>query len=424
MSKPVEETLQNGLTIYTDSISSHHSVSIKLWVKSGSAYEVESNNGIAHFLEHMAFKGTKNRTAHQIAQEFDDLGGYFNACTGREYTIYYVKVLNDFAEKALEILSDIFLNSVFAEEELEREKLVILEEISQTEDDPGDIIFDRFFEAIYPNQSFGRPILGTRENVKSFDASTLRTFVDEHYFSENTMLIASGGISHEKIKSYAEKYLLDLKCCVGKIPLEIPNYHCADIRQSKKLEQTHVIFGFPSIPNHKEIRDVYTAKILSIILGGSMSSKLFQEVREKRGLAYNITSFNSISENTGIFGIYSSTDPKNLSELTKVIFDEINNLKSTIVDDEIKRAKQQIKSAVLMKMEANEERCSYIGSCMQYYNRYIEDDEIINVVDMITINDIKSVIDRIFLEKKLSVTVLGEHSGLPEYNELIKNLNG
>jgi predicted Zn-dependent peptidase len=424
MNIPTQKKLSNGLTIITDNVLSHHSVSIKLWIRAGSSFETKDNNGIAHFLEHMAFKGTKTRTAHQIAQEFDDLGGYFNACTGREYTIYYVKVLNEFAEKAIEILSDITLNSLFAEDEMKREKSVILEEIAQTEDTPDDIIFDKFFEAIYPEQSFGRSILGTRENVKNFQISDLRNFVDEHYFAENMMLIASGGISHLDIKTYSEKYLSKLQSCDKKLISEIPQYYCANFRQSKKLEQTHVILGFPSISGHNHMKAVYTAKILSIILGGSMSSKLFQEVREKRGLAYNISSFNSINENSGVFGIYSSTDPKNLSELIKITFNEINQLKNSITEDEIKRAKQQIKSSVLMKMEANEQRCSYIGHCMQYYDRYIEDEELIKVVDLINLDDIKSVVDEIFSEKKLSIAVLGEHKDLPEYNELIKTLNG
>lgn len=415
--------LNNGLTIITDNIENYNSVAIKLWIKTGSRAETKENNGIAHFLEHMAFKGTTSRSAIDIAKEFDELGGNFNAATSREYTVYYLKVLNEFVEKALEILADIILNSVFEEQEIIREKSVILEEIAQTEDTPDDIIFDNFFASIYPEQPFGRSILGTRENVKNFHSRDLKAFIENFYVAENILLVASGGISGEQIAGYTQKYFSGLSTKKNSIIFETPEYFCANLRTQRSLEQTHVIFGFPGVSYSKDFKKVLAAHIISIILGGSMSSKLFQEVREKRGLAYSISSFHSAYLDAGVFGIYSAMDPKNLEELSKVVFAEINGLAHIFTEDELNRAKKQIKSRLLMGMESNNARAESIAKDHQYFGHYLPIGNILEMLISISKEDIKNGIHEIFKAKQLSVAVLGDINKLPSYDLLVAMLD-
>ena len=427
MSSLSQHKLKNGMLVITDRIPEHHSVCVKLWVKSGSRSETKNNNGIAHFLEHMAFKGTKTRSALQIAKEFDELGGHFNACTGREYTIYYIKVLKEFVQKGIEILSDILLNSVFEKEEIEREKSVVLEEINQTEDTPEEIIFDKFFEATYPDHPFGRPILGTKEIVSSFSSKDLKDFVAQHYFAENMLLIASGGVDHEFIVQQATNYLSNLQ--QKSTPESIkdkskPSYFCANFRQNKKLEQSHILLGFPCFSYQESLKKVYSAKILAVIFGGSMSSRLFQEVREKRGLAYSVSAFCSASLDCGVFGMYSSTDPKKLKTLVNVILEQINKLSCHgILDEELFRAKNQIKASLLMGMENNESRASYIGKCFQNFERCVTQEEAVSIVDSLNKDDIDLSIDDILCKKELSLAAIGQTDSLPDQNELLNSLN-
>ncbi|AHX11124.1 peptidase M16 inactive domain protein [Neorickettsia helminthoeca str. Oregon] len=420
MQNLIQTRLTNGLSVFVDNIPGNYSVSIKIWVRAGSNYEQQENNGIAHFLEHMIFKGTKTRTAEQIAKDFDELGGHFNACTGKGYTIYYAKVLAEYLDKGMELLSDVLNNSVFPDVELQREKMVVLEEILQTEDTPDDIIFDRFFETIYPDQPYGRPILGSRDNVRNFTKNDLTSFISEHYYPENMMLIVSGGVDINVFLVLAEKYFADMKSVdVSKKDPAPAVYQPREYREERKLEQTHIILGFPGVSYQDSIAQIYSSKILTILLGASMSSRLFQEVREKRGLAYSISAFHSPAETSGIIGIYSSADPKKLTELVTVVLEELVRLESTLTMEEIERAKKQIKSSLLMGLESNESRASYIGKSFHYFGKYLDGETITRVINEITVQDVAAIANLMLTEKKVSLASIGAKDGLPEYEKLL-----
>ncbi|WP_164500978.1 M16 family metallopeptidase [Neorickettsia findlayensis] len=423
MQRLIQRRLGNNLPVFVDSIPGHYSVSIKIWIRAGSECETQENNGLAHFLEHMIFKGTSTRTAEQIAADFDRLGGYFNACTSRSYTVYYVKLLEEHLDKGMEILSDVLNNSIFPKEELEREKMVVLEEISQTEDAPDDIIFDRFFENIYPNQAYGRPILGSRENVRRFTRDDITSFISQHYCSENMMLIASGKVDSERFISLAEKYFGCIKSVgVRAVDRSPARYVPAEYREERKLEQTHLILGLPCVSYSDSISQIYSAKVLAILLGGSMSSRLFQEVREKRGLAYSISAFHAPSETSAIMGIYSSTDPKRLKELVTVVLGELSKLQNTLTTEEVERAKQQIKSSILMSLESNESRASHIGRSIHYFGRYTDGAELIEIIDTIGVNDVASIAEFMLQDKRLSLALIGAKGMLDGYRVLAEAL--
>ncbi|ABD45630.1 M16 family metallopeptidase [Neorickettsia sennetsu] len=423
MQNLVQRRLGNNLPVFVDSISGHYSVSIKVWVRAGSECETQENGGLAHFLEHMIFKGTSTRNAAQIAEDFDRLGGYFNACTSRGYTVYYVRLLEEHLDKGMEILSDVINNSIFPEEELEREKLVVLEEISQTEDAPDDIIFDRFFESIYPNQAYGRPILGSRENVKRFTRNDIASFISQHYYSENMMLIASGKVDAERFISLAEKYFGGIKSISRRAANRLPaKYVPVEYREERKLEQTHIILGLPCVSYSDGISQVYSAKVLAILFGGGMSSRLFQEVREKRGLAYSISAFHAPSETSAIMGVYSSTDPKRLKELVAVVLGELAKLRNTLTIEEVESAKQQIKSSILMSLESNESRASHIGRSIHYFGRYIDGAELIEVIDAVEVDDVASITEFMLRGKRLSLALIGAKDVLDERGVLAEAL--
>lgn len=418
----VQKHLENGLPVIVDSVPGHYSVSVKVWVKAGSAYETVENSGVAHFLEHMIFKGTEKRTAQQIAIDFDRLGGHFNACTGKGYTVYYIKLLEEHLEAGMEILSDVIGNSIFPKEELEREKMVVLEEISQTEDAPDDIIFDRFFEAVYPDQAYGRPILGSRENVKRFTKDDLVSFIEQNYSHKNMMLIASGKVDPDKFICLAERYFGDIKSPDSVRNTTQATYVPSEYREERKLEQTHIVLGLPCVSYMSGITQIYSAKILAILLGGSMSSRLFQEVREKRGLAYSVSAFYSPSETSGIMGIYSSTDSKRLRELVAVVLGELVKLSETLTAEEIERAKYQIKSSILMTLESNDSRASYIGRSLHYFGRYIDGDELTRVIDAISVDEVSSIVQFMLEGKQLSLALIGSKDVLDERGVLLKSL--
>ncbi|MBV9829819.1 MAG: insulinase family protein, partial [Alphaproteobacteria bacterium] len=297
-------TLSNGLRIVTDNIPTVDTVSLGLWVDVGTRHEAPEINGVAHFLEHMAFKGTERRTARDIAEEIEAVGGHLNAYTSRESTAYYAKVLKDDMPLALDILSDILLHSTFDPGELERERTVILQEIGQANDTPDDIIFDQFQERAFPDQAMGRPVLGAPEIIRRLKREAVIGYLRDHYGAARMVLSAAGNLDHERLVALAERLFAELPA-ERPLATEPARYGGGDAREERELEQLHLVIGFPGVPLGDP--DYYAALVLSTAFGGGMSSRLFQEVREQRGLVYAIHSFAHSYRDSGLFGIYAGT---------------------------------------------------------------------------------------------------------------------
>ena len=412
-------TKESGLIIATDKMNDVETAAIEILVKSGSRNESKENNGISHFLEHMAFKGTNTRTAKDIAEEFDKIGGRFNAYTSRTATVYHAKVLKQDLEKAVDILTDIFLNSTFVKKELEKEREVILQELCMTRDTPDDIAFDYFQETAFPNQSLGRSILGTEEFIKNLTRDNLIHYFKNQYSTKNTIVSVAGNFDvsvlneliDQKFKNFHNKKIV--KCESGK-------YTGGELHVKKDLEQTQFLLGFEGISYLDE--DFYNAQILSIILGGGMSSRLFQEVREKRGLVYNISSFSSSYSDCGIFGVYSAVDPKNINLLIDLTIEQLHLITEKISDEEIDKAKIQIKSGLLMAMESTIARAKKLGADFSIFGRYISNDEILGKIEKASIQSLKNVAKRILTKSNITITTLGNVANIYNYNSITDRL--
>lgn len=411
--------LNNGLTILTYNMSNVNSVAINLIVNVGSRYEQSSEIGISHFLEHMAFKGTTTRTAKQIAEEFDSIGGHFNAYTSHEQTVYYSKVLNENCYKALEILADIIQNSVFSKEEIAKEYQVILQEIAHVQDNPDEFIHEKFYSSAYENQALGRSILGTHDSLAKFDREHFSNYVDKHYNAENIYLSVAGNISHEQVVEFAKKLFCSLK--------NKQNSHFEKVRYTgghsfitKDLEQTTLVLGFESVP-YFNIQQLYHTQVLSLILGSDMSSRLFQQIREKLGLVYSIGSYNSSYYDSGIFGIYASTNHDKLPFLTEQLVNEIKKISTDIKDSEIDRAKVQLKTSIYMTQEESSYKSEEIGKNFAVFSKYIPTEQTIEHIMNITKQDIIDIANKIFITKP-TLSIIGPKPLAIDYQELCHKL--
>ncbi|QKX00854.1 insulinase family protein [Wolbachia endosymbiont of Dipetalonema caudispina] len=413
--------LNNGLRIITKQVHDTDIIALNIHIGVGSRAESANQNGISHFLEHMAFKGTKSRTAFEIAKAFDDIGGFFNASTGRESTNYYAKILKKDIKIGINILIDILINSTFPEDELEREKGVVIQEIFQINDSPSDIIFDKYFETAYKNQSFGRSILGTQHTVKSFSREDLNNYINEHYFGKNILFTVAGDIKHEEITQSTKDFL-------SKIHLkelqktQNASYTGGEYLEYRKLDQTYLLLGFPSVSHHDDKHHIF--QVLDSILGSGMSSRLFQEIREKQGLAYSVYSFNSSYTDTGMFSIFASTDSSNLNKLLKSITTELKKLPTNdLKEEEVNRAKERVKSQILMSRECVNSRAKALGYYYSNYNRYISKNELIKKISTVTITDIKKTVKKLlFHREKTTLAATGEIKSLPNYDKIISML--
>ena len=395
--------LDNGLRVVTKSMDNFESVVLGYWVDAGAVCEDETNNGISHFLEHMAFKGTTTRTAKQIAEAIESVGGYSNAYTSREATAFHARVLKDDKNIAIDILSDIMQNPTFQKEELERERGVILQEISQTNDTPDDIIFDYFQNIAFPNQAMGRPILGPTKIVSKIISDDLRAYRDQYYNADNMLFCAAGNISHEEVLDYANKYFSNFSRKKTQVHDKKYDYRGGLYSDVRDLEQSHAIIGFEGIPSLSE--DYYKMAIFSSILGGGMSSRLFQEVREKRGLVYSVYSFTSSYRRNGLFGIYAATSKNKLSELANVATAELLKMRDDITEKEFNRTKTQFKASLLMSQENCASVCEQIANQTMIFGSPRKREDILAKINEVTIEDIKKLADKIVLSKVSVVTV-------------------
>ncbi|MBE6449805.1 MAG: insulinase family protein [Alphaproteobacteria bacterium] len=410
--------LDSGIQVVTDTMSDVETVSLGFWVSVGSRFEEENINGISHLLEHMAFKGTKTRTALQIAEQIEDVGGIINAYTSRDVTAYYVKVLKQDVPLALSILADIFQNSTMIEDELIKEKEVIIQEIGQTYDSPDEAVFEYYHETAYPNQAFGRSILGTADKVRSISRQTLLDYMREEYAAQRLIVSAAGNIDHAYLVDAIQKALTNLKL-TGKRKSQLTRYKGGEYRENKKNEQVNLVLGFDGLSYNHEL--YYSQSILTTILGGGMSSRLFQEIREKRGLVYAIYAFTSSYADSGNFGIFAGTGEKQVSELLPVVCDELLNVSNTLTEAEINRAKAQLRAHVLMKQESTSARAEGNARKLAIYNRIISPAETIENINQVDKASLIKTANLLFSGKPTLAT-LGPVSHVIGYEKLVDML--
>ncbi len=379
-------TLANGLRVATDTMPGVESATVGIWTSCGARNETAAENGVAHLLEHMLFKGTERRSAQGIAEEIEAVGGQMNAYTARENTAYYARVLKDDVPLAVDIVADLLQHSLFDEVELGRERSVVLQEIGQAHDTPDDIIFDYFQAAAFPDQPMGRPVLGTPRTVSGMSRAALTGYLYAHYSPSELVLTASGAVDHDRLVDQASAVFDSLP--KGRPPAAPPiAYAGGDFRDDQDLEQLHFVLGFPGAAIGDA--DHYVQSVLSTALGGGMSSRLFQEVREKRGLVYAIYSFASAYKDGGIFGVYAGTGPDEISELVPVVCDELQAFAETVTEPEIVRARAQIKAGLLMSMESTMSRAEQLGQHLLLFGRPIPTAEIIAKIDAVDLGSVK-----------------------------------
>lgn len=409
MSKQEIITLKNGLRLAVDEMKDVETVSVGVFVNTGSRNEMPEINGISHFLEHMAFKGTVTRSARQIAEEFEGIGGRINAYTSKEKTVYYAKVLKQHAEFAVEFLADILQNSTFDSVELEKERGVILQEIAMTNDTPDDIVFDYFQEAAYPKQALGRSILGPVKNIKKFGRDHFVDYIGKQYNYHNMCVVAAGNIKQSDLVKWSQKYFTKLG--TAKIKASEPaKYIGGEFRKEKKLEQVNLVMGYKGFSYLD--KQNYTAQILAMVLGGGMSSRLFQEVRENRGLAYSIYAFNYTHHDSGIFGIYAGTTPDKANELIAATKQEIEKVCGKISDKELNRVRTQFEASILMSKESTSGRMQKLGGDILAYDRIISDKEVLDKVFAVKKNDVTKLAEKIFTGSKPTFAAIGKIKSL------------
>lgn len=379
-------TLDNGLRIVTEAMPGLKSASAGIWVMAGGRHERPEQNGIAHFLEHMAFKGTERRTALQIAEEIEDVGGYINAYTSREMTAYYARVLENDVALALDVIGDIVLNPAFHKADIETERHVILQEIGQALDTPDDIVFDWLQEVSYPDQPFGRTILGPEERVSAFKARDLRGFVKERYAPDQMILSAAGAVDHDAIVTQAQAMFGALKSKPA-LGFDLARFAGTERREVKDLEQVHFAMAFDA-PGYRHA-DVQVAQVYATALGGGMSSRLFQKIREERGLCYSIFAQAGAYEDAGQITLYAGTSAEEIGDLMALTMDELKRAAEDMSDAEVARAKAQIKAGMLMGLESPSSRAERIARLLAIYGRVPDVDEVVAKIDAVSTADVR-----------------------------------
>ncbi len=411
-------TLENGLRVASEFLAGVESVAVAITVGTGARYESEEENGISHLLEHMAFKGTKTRSARDIAEIFDAIGGQLNAYTSMELTVYYAKVLKNDVNVAIDVLADIMQNSVFSEEEMAREKEVIIQEIAMHRDTPDDLIVDYFDSTVFAGQPLGRSILGDEAKVSSYLRADLEVYMQKHYLPENMAITAAGNIKHEDFVALVKQFFL-FGNSTKNTGLEKAVYVGGDNRIKGDFEQLHLLVGLPAVSMHDP--DYYAIQIYTTILGGGMSSRLFQEIREKRGLAYTIYSMAAAYEDVGIMSVYAAAAPEKAGELSEVICEQIMQMAENISDIEITRAKNQQKAELLMARENPQTVASWIGRHLLLFGEYRHASYITDRIDEVSKDQLLNLAKKI-AGGKLTITALGDVSKVADYKELERKL--
>ncbi len=395
---------KNGVRIVHEFVPHVRSVSVGVWVKAGSRHELPEENGLTHFIEHMLFKGTENRTAKQIAQEFDRIGGNINAFTSKEYTCYYAKTLDQHAGQAIEILTDMFFNSLFSSEEIEKERQVVLEEILMVEDTPDDDVHEQLWKVMYPDHMMGASILGTPETLQSFTAESVRSYMEKHYIPENIIISIAGNINEALIRQIEENFGSFVSnrqaTNLSTKPVFVPGH----ARKERETEQGHLCLGFEGLPVTDP--EIYSLVVMNNTLGGSMSSRLFQEVREENGLAYSIYSYHSSYSDHGSVVIYGGTSSSQLEKLHETILESIRNIKNDGISDlEIDNAKEQLKGNLLLGLEGTGARMNRNGKNEIVYGEHKTTDELLQMIEKVNKQSVNTVIDRL-LDQDPAVSII------------------
>jgi len=410
-----QHRLANGFRIVTEQMPGLQSASIGIWVAAGARNERAAQNGIAHFLEHMAFKGTKTRSALQIAESIEDVGGYINAYTSREVTAYYARVLKEDTGLAMEVIADILQNSVLDPREIEVERNVILQEIGQALDTPDDVIFDWLQEQCYRDQPIGRSILGPAERVKSFTQADLAGFITEHYGPSQMILSAAGGIDHDEIVKLAESLFGGMSAKPNAV-MDVARFTGGEVREDKALEQAHFALALES-PGYRDDA-IYTAQIYASAMGGGMSSRLFQEIREKRGLCYTIFSQAGAYADTGALTIYAGTSGEQMGELATVTIDELKRAADDMTDQEVARARAQMKAGMLMGLESPSNRAERLARLVQVWDHVPSLEDTIAKIDAVSTQDVRDIAAQYAVQAPAALALYGPIAGAPDLTKL------
>lgn len=409
--------LDNNIPVLLENVKDVRSVCIGIWVKTGARYEHPDNNGISHFLEHMFFKGTEKRTAEGIAMETDSLGAELNALTSSEYTLFYVKVLDEYIDKAVDLLTDIFIHSTFPETGIEKEKNIINEEINMVEDTPSDYIHELFNKNVWGKNGLGQPVLGSKETIETFTREDLLGYIGKYYGIGNIVVACSGNLVEEEFTGYLNRGLGGLQRISEKRGESSPVFTGGLNVIPKDLSEAHVCLGIKGMPYNSE--DRYSMHLLNTIFGSGYSSRLFQNIREKRGLVYSIYSYHMSFLDTGAWAVYAGTEKKHLNEVIDITVDEMRNLSATVTADELQRAKAQLKGNLILALESTSNKMTNIAKQEIYYGKYFSPEEVISMVDSVTLENIKDLAQRLVGDSPLAVTVYG-----PVKEEDIKGLSG
>lgn len=401
-------TLKNGLTIIGEEIPYLKSISLGVWINSGSRIEDEKISGVSHFIEHMLFKGTKNRTSKEIASEIDNLGGQINAFTSKECTCYYVKLLDSHIDIGIDILSDMILNPLFDKNDIDKERLVILEELKMYEDSPEDLAYDLLIENIYKGDPLGMNIIGTEESLKCIGREEIVDYFEKYYVPNNSVISVCGNFNFEEMINKLEEKFINWNSKEVNIEVEKAKFNSCFISKNKDTEQVNIAISLEAIPV-EDIKEVYALSVINTVFGGSISSRLFQKIREEQGLVYSIYSSQSLYRKCGEVGIYASMSKDNLKKVYEMILDEIKDLKKNyLTEKEIKESKEQLKGSYILGLESTSSRMMSIGKSMLLHRQVRDTDEILKLIDEVDKETINRVIEKVFNIDKLGICIVGK----------------
>lgn len=400
-------TLDNGLTIVGEEIPYLKSITLGVWVNAGSRIESEKLSGISHFIEHMLFKGTKNRTSKEIASTIDNLGGQINAFTSKECTCYYVKLLDEHIDIGLDILSDMFLNPLFDKEDIEKERQVILEELKMYEDSPEDLVYDLLMEGVYKTDALGGNIIGTKESLDNMNREIISDYFKKYYVASNSVISISGNFKFEEIVKLIEEKFKKLNKGDVNIEITTPEFHPCFIAKNKDTEQVNLAISLKAIPL-EDREDAYALSIINNIFGGSISSRLFQNIRENKGLVYSIYSAPSLYRKSGELGIYASMSNENLKKVYNLVLEEIDNIRENhLTEEEIRESKEQLKGSYILGLESTSSRMMSIGKSMLLTKKVKDPNDIIESINNIEKARIDLIIDKVFNKENIGICIVG-----------------
>lgn len=401
-----KSTLVNGVRVVSEVIPYVKSVTLGIWVGTGSRSEGQDNHGISHFIEHMVFKGTTNRSAKDIAETVDEVGGQLNAFTGKEYTCYYIKILDTHLELALDVLSDMLLSSKFDSEDINREREVVLEEVHMYEDTPDELVHDIHLNKVWANHDLGRNILGNLSSIEKFDKKLIDQYYQDFYTPDNIVIAAAGNLTHERLMELSERYFGKMTGRKKQAKLLAPKLIPAYTIQPKAIEQVHLCLGTASVSHSSP--DIYPLHIVNNILGGGISSRLFQSIREEKGLAYSVYSYQTNYSDAGLFTIYAGTRPGNTVEVMELIWENIKNLKTNgITAKELRKTKEQLKGGLLLGLESSSSRMSRLGKMEITIGKYVTLDEVVAKIDKVSLEDLHRITQQLFNAEATGFTALG-----------------